>query len=88
VVTTDSGPRHFAVAFGVPLVSLFGPTPPVWGENPTARESILQLDLECINCHRRTCPLGHHRCLRDLSVERVAREVAARLTAPRKAQAA
>src|SRR5262249_15472319 len=35
MVTTDSGPRHFAVAFGVPIVGLFGPTPPIWGDNPT-----------------------------------------------------
>jgi heptosyltransferase-2 len=71
VVSTDSGPRHFAVAFGVPLVSIFGPTPPIWGHNPTAREIQLSVDLDCLGCHQRTCPLGHHRCMRDLSVDRV-----------------
>ncbi len=30
VVTTDSGVRSIAAAFGVPLVSLFGPTDPRW----------------------------------------------------------
>ena len=72
MVTTDSGPRHFAVAFGVPVVGLFGPTPPIWGRNPTACEVALQVEgLPCLGCHRRRCPLGHHRCMRDLSPQRV-----------------
>ncbi len=72
MVTTDSGPRHFAVAFGVPVVGLFGPTPPIWGRNPTAREIALQMeDLPCLGCHRRRCPLGHHRCMKELSPQRV-----------------
>jgi heptosyltransferase-2 len=76
MVTTDSGPRHFAVAFGVPLVTLFGPTPPIWGDNPLAREVRLSVPLDCLGCHARTCPLRHHRCMRDLSVEMVYSAVA------------
>ncbi len=30
VVSTDSGPRHLAIAFDRPVVSLFGPTTPQW----------------------------------------------------------
>ncbi len=88
MVTTDSGPRHFAVAFGVPLVSLFGPTPAIWGANATARETALAVaGLECAGCHQRVCPLGHHRCMRDLSVDRVAAAVAAELQQRDKAAA-
>lgn len=66
MVSTDSGPRHIAAAFGKPVVTLFGPTDPVWVENPTVRGIDLRLDLECIGCRRRVCPLGHHRCMNDL----------------------
>ncbi|MHC4400092.1 MAG: lipopolysaccharide heptosyltransferase II [Planctomycetota bacterium] len=75
MVSTDSGPRHVAAAFGKPVITLLGPTMPVWIENPTVRGVDLQLDLDCIGCRRRTCPLRHHRCMRELSVEKVYGEV-------------
>jgi heptosyltransferase-2 len=71
MVSTDSGPRHVAAAFGLPLVTMFGPMLPVWSENPTQRAVNLVLDLDCIGCHQRVCPLGHHRCMRDLTVDTV-----------------
>ena len=40
MVTNDTGPRHIAAAFGVPLVTLFGPTDPRWTTIP-ARETVL-----------------------------------------------
>ncbi|GAB4385210.1 MAG: lipopolysaccharide heptosyltransferase II [Phycisphaerales bacterium] len=36
MVTNDTGPRHIAAAFGVPMVSLFGPTDPRWTTIPVA----------------------------------------------------
>ena len=71
MVSTDSGPRHVAAALGLPVVTMFGPMLPVWSENPTQRAVNLVLDLDCIGCHKRVCPLGHHRCMRDLTVETV-----------------
>jgi heptosyltransferase-2 len=47
MVTNDTGPRHIAAAFGVPLVSLFGPTDPRWTTIPTrpgAPEAVLVAD--------------------------------------------
>jgi len=43
MVTNDTGPRHIAGAFGVPLVSLFGPTDPRWTIIP-APEVVLKAD--------------------------------------------
>jgi heptosyltransferase-2 len=71
MITTDSGPRHFAAAFGVPSVALFGPTDPRWSRNYHAGEKVLQQSLPCVPCSRRTCPLGHHRCMTEMSVEQV-----------------
>lgn len=67
LVTTDSGPRHFAAAFGRPVVSLFGPTHIEWTDTHFAKEICLQKKLACGPCQQRVCPLGHHRCMRELS---------------------
>jgi heptosyltransferase-2 len=76
VVTTDSGPRFVAIAFDKPVVTLFGPTDPQATATGYEREVSLSLQLDCQPCMERTCPLVHHRCMRELSVERVYAAVA------------
>lgn len=72
MVSTDSGPRHIAAAFGVPTVTLYGPLLPIWSSNPTQQAIDLMVeDLECLGCGQPRCPLGHHACMRRLSVEQV-----------------
>lgn len=71
LVTTDSGPRHFAAAFGTPAVSLFGPTHITWTQTYFAGEIQLQRKLPCGPCQKRTCPQGHHRCMKELTVAEV-----------------
>jgi heptosyltransferase-2 len=71
MVTTDSGPRHFAAAFDVPVVTLFGPTHIAWSETHFARAEHVQLAVDCGPCQQRECPLGHHKCMRELSVDQV-----------------
>lgn len=75
MVSTDSGPRHVAAALGRPVITLFGPMLPVWSENPTQQAVNLVLDLACIGCGKRVCPLAHHDCMRKLSVSQVYSEV-------------
>jgi heptosyltransferase-2 len=70
LVTTDSGPRHFAAAFGVPVVSLFGPTFIDWTETYFEKAINLQERVPCGPCQQRTCHLDH-RCMRDLTPEKV-----------------
>jgi heptosyltransferase-2 len=79
LVSSDSGPRHVAAALGKPVVTLLGPTLPVWIENPTVAGRMARLELDCIGCGKRRCPLRHHRCMRDLSPERVLNELCALL---------
>ncbi|NUQ63936.1 MAG: lipopolysaccharide heptosyltransferase II [Pirellulales bacterium] len=75
-VSTDSGPRHVAAAFGKPVITMYGPMLPIWSQNPTVHAVDLLLDLECVGCQNRVCPLGHHRCMQDISVDQVYAEVA------------
>ncbi|MED5401530.1 MAG: lipopolysaccharide heptosyltransferase II [Planctomycetota bacterium] len=75
LVTTDSGPRHFAAPFQVPVVTLFGPTHIAWSETHFEKAIHVQLDLDCGPCQQRTCPLGHHRCMTELAPSRVYREL-------------
>ena len=67
LVTTDSGPRHFAAPFGVPAVTLFGPTHIAWSETYAPGAVHLQVPVDCGPCQERTCPLGHHRCMTELT---------------------
>jgi heptosyltransferase-2 len=69
LVTTDSGPRYLGIAFGRPVVTLFGPTDPRLVATNHEHETCLSLGLDCQPCMERECPLGHHRCMRDLSVD-------------------
>jgi heptosyltransferase-2 len=71
MVTTDSGPRHFAAAFGVPVVTLFGPTHIKWSENHFPQAIHLQHELPCGPCQKRVCPLGTHQCMRDLKPDQI-----------------
>ena len=78
LVTTDSGPRHFATAFDVPCLTLFGPTHIAWSETFHPQAAHLQLKVDCGPCQQRACPLGHHRCMRDLTVDQVFEEIVRR----------
>jgi heptosyltransferase-2 len=73
MITTDSGPRHFAAAFGVPVVSLFGPTHIAWTRTHHPHAIHLQQPVPCGPCQQGVCPLGHHRCMVELLPEAVFR---------------
>ncbi len=70
LVTTDSGPRHFAAAFNRPVVTLFGPTHIGWTETFYAKAVHLQKKVPCGPCQLRVCPLDH-RCMKELGVAEV-----------------
>jgi heptosyltransferase II len=70
VITNDSGPLHVATALAVPSVSIFGPTDPERTVIPGATHVVRQ-KLACQPCYQRECPLGHHRCMADVSVNQV-----------------
>ena len=72
LVTNDSLPQHLASAMGTPTVTIYGPTIPGFGFGPLAPRSttVGHEFLDCRPCHPHgpaACPLGHHRCMRDLA---------------------
>lgn len=71
LLCTDAGPRHIGKAFGVPVVSVFGPTDPRWTSTNYVDERVVRIDVDCGPCQQRVCPLGHHKCMRDLPVSLV-----------------
>ena len=76
LVTNDSAPLHFAQAVGTPTVAIFGSTVPTFGFGPRgAHDRVVQRDgLSCRPCSAHgppSCPLGHHLCMKSLSVEDV-----------------
>src|SRR5438034_4541143 len=70
IVTNDSGPLHLATALAVPSVSIFGPTDPARTVIPGASR-VLQHAVRCQPCYERDCPLRHHRCMTEISVDDV-----------------
>ncbi len=87
VVTNDSAPLHLASAMDTPTVAVFGPTVPEFGFGPlSSRASVVGHDtLTCRPCDRhgpQRCPLGHFRCMRELTPESVAERVRALLLNP------
>lgn len=80
LVTNDSAPLHLAQAVATPTVAIFGSTVPAFGFAPRQpRDAVVELaGLACRPCSAHgpeTCPLGHHRCMKSLSVEDVLRAV-------------
>lgn len=68
----DSGPRWVAAAFDVPCVSVMGPNFPELTASSLENCRVVRLEgLECAPCLERTCPLEHHRCMRDLPPSQV-----------------
>ena len=72
IVTNDSAPQHLASAMGTPTLAIFGPTVPEFGFGPLAERKVVagHTGLSCRPCHRhgpQRCPLGHWRCMRELT---------------------
>lgn len=71
VVSTDSGVRHIAVALNRSVISLFGPTDSRLTTTYNRPEWLIENSLSCRPCLKDACLLKHHRCMSELSTDRV-----------------
>ena len=75
LICNDSSPVHFASAFNIPTVAIFGATTAAMGFGPLADGSeVIEEDLPCRPCSDHgpsKCPLEHFRCMRQITVDRV-----------------
>ena len=80
LISTDSGPMHLGIALKRPTLALFGPTTREFGFFPVFKDTkVLEVtDLDCRPCHvhgGNFCPKEHFKCMKDLSVSEVLREL-------------
>ena len=77
LLTNDTGTMHLADLLGLPVVAIFGSTEPsLTGpiSTTTPPHRVLRHKVECSPCYLRECPIDF-RCMKELSVETVAKAV-------------
>jgi heptosyltransferase-2 len=66
IVSNDSGLMHIAAALQIPQVAIFGSSDPAHTPPLSDKAEVIWLNMPCSPCHKRVCPLGHLKCLKDI----------------------
>lgn len=76
IIGNDSSPSHLGASVGTPVMAIFGPTTLDLGFRPWNDHSVVveNRNLTCRPCglhgHHK-CPLGHHKCMKEILPENV-----------------
>lgn len=76
LITNDSSPIHYASAFNIPTIAIFGPTTPSMGFGPLAHgSSVVEIErLTCRPCSAHgpnSCPQRHFNCMEKITIDQV-----------------
>lgn len=74
VLTSDTGPRHVAVASGAPVVTVCGPTDPRHTAEWLERQRVVRVEVPCGPCHLEQCNLdgaARHACMTGVDHETI-----------------
>lgn len=70
LITNDTGARHYAVAFDVPVVTIMGSTSPRYTDVNMERQIVVRVDVDCGPCQKKVCTTDH-RCMTRISPDMV-----------------
>ncbi|QTA79015.1 ADP-heptose--LPS heptosyltransferase II [Desulfonema limicola] len=70
-ITNDSGLMHIAAALDIPQIAVFGPTNHTTTSPASSNSHIIKVPTPCSPCLKQECPLGHHECMKAVSIEMV-----------------
>lgn len=70
LICTDSGVRHYGVAFDRPVICIMGPNDPRYTAANLEKTVVIREDVDCGPCQLKLCPLDH-RCMERIDPRRV-----------------